>query len=104
MFEKFESKKTLANSTQKIYLQALNRLAIMEIDTRQKLMDNQELVVSVLDCIFDEDTDKQRYEKRVYLSAIFWALHDEPLDKKQTYYQAFQKAKQNYGKPAPSVE
>ena len=103
-FEKFESTKTLSKTTQKIYLGALNRLALMEVDTKQKLMDEQKFVLEVLDAIFDEDNDKERHEKRVYLSAIFWALNDQPLKKKQLYYDAFQKAKQNYGKETVATE
>lgn len=99
-FEAFESTKELSKTTQTIYKGALNRLALMEIDTRKKLMSEQKFVVEVLNTIFDTDNDKERHEKRVYLSAIFWALNDEPLKKKKHYYDAFQKAKQNYNKPA----
>lgn len=99
-FEKFQSTKTLSKGTQKIYTAALNRLALMEVDTKEKLISEQDLVIEVLKAIFDQDDDKDRHEIRVYLSAIFWALHDEPLDRKKGYYDAFQKAKQNYKEPS----
>lgn len=101
LFEDFESTKTLSKTTQKIYRGALNRLALMDVDTRAKLISEQKYVVEVLNTIFDEDNDKERHEKRVYLSAIFWALNDEPLRKKKDYYDAFQKAKQNAPRSTP---
>lgn len=100
-FEKFESTKTLSKTTQKIYTSALNRLALMEIDTREKLMSEQKFVIEVLEAIFDEDNDKERHEKRVYLSAIFWALNDQPLKKKKGYFDAFQRSKQNAPRAEP---
>ena len=92
MFEEFTSTKELSKTTQKIYLGALNRLAVMEIDTKQKLIDDQKFVAEVLESIFDEDTESERHTRRIYLCAIFWVLHDEPLAKKKAYYDLYQKS------------
>ena len=96
MFEVFEPKKALSKSTSKIYKSHLNQLSEFGFDTREKLMKNQKKIVVLINELVEGDDDTARHKKRVFYSAIFYALHDEPLTKKKRFYEAFQKVKQNY--------
>lgn len=88
----------LSKFTLKLYKRLLNRLADAGYDTIHSLILNAPDVVELIDIVVDGDTDTHRAEKRKYLSAIFYALDTTPLGLKTAYYQAFQTAKQNYGK------
>jgi hypothetical protein len=81
-----------------IYKKLLNRLAEGGFSTKDQLVQNQEEVLMMIDAVVDGDEDKHRAEKRQYLSAIFYALHQRPISHKSGYYDAFQTYKQNYGK------
>lgn len=98
MFEAFEPKKELSKATKKIYKSCLNQLSEFGIDTKEKLMKNQKKVIALLNELIEGDDDAARHKKRVFYSAIFFALHEKPLTDKKKYYEAFQIAKQNYGK------
>ena len=91
------------------YKSILNKLATGGIDTKEKLIKESDEVLLMIDILFPEtspdDTtdeekqktqDKARTEKRLYYSAVFYALDQYALEFKKPYYDAFQKAKQNY--------
>ena len=82
----------------KIYTKLLNRLAEGDFDTIHKLKIYPTEVLDLIDTVVDGDDDKQRAEKRQYLSAIFYALDTQPLGQKTAYYDYFQTIKQNYQK------
>ena len=90
------------------YKSILNKIATGGIDTKEKLISDSDEVLLMIDTLFPEtdsdDTtdeekqktqDKARTEKRLYYSAVFYALDEYTLEFKKPYYDAFQKAKQN---------
>ena len=88
----------ISKNSVKIYKSLLNRLAQGGFDTKESLLADPDAVITLIDTVIDGDTDNDRAEKRKYYSAIFYALDQYLLQDKQPYYDAFQKAKQNYGK------
>lgn len=90
--------KPLSKNSLKIYKGMLNKLADAGFDTKEKLIQESELVIQLLDVIYDEDTSSDKTEKRRYLSAIFYALDEYPLEKKQLFYDEFQKCKEKASK------
>lgn len=97
MFEKFESSKTLSKKYIRIYTKILDLISeAYEISTIKQLIDEQDYLVSEIEKEFDGKDDATKQKKRIWYSAIFWALNLEPLKNKKAYYDAFQKAKQNY--------
>ena len=95
MFEAFESEKELSKATKKIYKSCLNQLSEFGFDSIEKLKKNQKKIIFLLNELIEGDDDAARHKKRVFYSAIFWALHDSPLSEKKRYYEAFQLVKQN---------
>lgn len=87
----------ISKNTVKTYKNILNKLSKEGYDTRDKLCRLQSEVISLIDLLIDGDKEADRFLKRQHYSAIFYALDEYPLADKQDYYDAFQKAKQNYG-------
>jgi hypothetical protein len=86
-------------NTIKIYTSKLNKLSDYGYDTVQKLLKKSKEVLKIIDELAGPgDDDGVRMRKRQFLSAIFFVTHTTPLPKKKAYYDAFQKAKQNYGR------
>jgi len=90
------------------YKNILNKLSTSGIDTKEKLIHHSDEILCVIEVLFPEtdptDTtseekqrtqDKARADRRLYYSAIFYALDEYALEYKKPYYDAFQKAKQN---------
>ena len=71
-----------------IYRAALNKLAAAGFKTKKDLLDKQKEVVKSI-----EERLPEKAKRRVALSAIFRVLQDVPNDKREAYYQAFQRAK-----------
>jgi len=99
-FEKLTHTKTSLRTGQplskvsiKIYKSLLNRLAQAEIDTKEKLAENAEEVIAIIDFVVEGEGEVANAEKRKYYSAIFYALHEYPNEQKTLYHQAFLKAK-----------
>lgn len=84
------------------YRAKLNRLATAGFATRDSLLTHQVDICTKIWEFSGEDTGAGKQMRRLFLSAIFWILHERPLNEKQTYYEEFQKAKDNY--TAPTVE
>ena len=84
--------KTISPNTLKIYKSKLNFLSAVGIDTRDKLLENQELVCKII-----HELQSSNSEARVYFSACFYVLADNPNTDKVTLYNAFQ----NYKDPRP---
>jgi hypothetical protein len=85
--------KPLSKISIKIYKSLLNRLAQAEIDTKAKLIENPEEVITIIDFVVEGEGEVANSEKRKYYSAIFYALDEYPNEQKALYYQAFLKAK-----------
>jgi hypothetical protein len=83
----------LSKVTIKIYKSLLNRLAQAEIDTKKKLLENPEEVITIIDLVVEGEGEVANAEKRKYYSAIFYALDESPNDEKVLYHKAFLKAK-----------
>ena len=71
-----------------IYKAALNRIAATGYRDKDDLLKCQNSVVKVI-----EDEFPTAAKRRVALSAVFRVLQDIPLEKKQAYYECFQRAK-----------
>lgn len=80
--------KAISESTKAIYKTRLNKIAAAGYKTREELLTHQKEVCKL---IFDLEDGK--HKRRVYLSAVFWILHNQDLDEKRTYYDEFQKCK-----------
>lgn len=80
--------KPLSEKSKTIYRGRLNKLAVAGYKTRADLLQHQEEVVK---CI--ETATEHKHERRVYLSAVFWILHETPNEERVTYYRAFQRNK-----------
>ena len=85
--------KPLSKVSIKIYKSLLNRLAQAEIDTKAKLVENPEEVISIIDFVVEGEGEMANAEKRKYYSAIFYALDEYPNEQKALYYKAFLAAK-----------
>lgn len=85
------SKNTIAQ-----YKAILNKLANQGWDNIDKLLQYQTDVVKYINSLSDSDNDAARFQKRKFLSAVFFVLDASPLEVKREYYDAFQKSKQNY--------
>lgn len=97
--------KALSVNTKAIYKAKLNRLARLGFKDRESLLTKQNEVCKAIDDIAgEENTVGSRQVKRLFLSAVFWILHSYPLEQKKVYYEAFQKAKDDYRKPEEKVE
>ena len=90
---------SLSKATIKIYTGKLNKLAKQGYENSESLLANQEKIVALMNQEITGDTDQDRYKKRVFLSAIFFAIGSKNVDQIPHYYNAFQKAKQNYIPP-----
>jgi hypothetical protein len=87
----------ITKNTIKVYKTRLNHIAAGGYTTVDELMNSAQEVIATINTIAgDADDDKARQVKRYYLSAIFYILPQDYLKKKNAYYEAFQKAKQNY--------
>jgi ATP-dependent protease Clp ATPase subunit len=87
------SGKPLAANSVKQYVKLLNNIAAAEIDTKEKLIHNQQEVITLIDLYVDGDDEAKKFLKRQYYSAIFYALDEYHNDLKKEYYDAFQKVK-----------
>ena len=94
-----KSGEPISKNSVKTYGTLLNRLAESGVDTIQQLIDDHKFVLWFIDTLIDGDSDSDRALKRQYLSAIFYALEKSTDADRKPYYEAFQKVKQNYGKP-----
>ena len=104
-FEEFQSTKTATRQTQNMYKKRLNLLADNGIETREQLKRSHFKTLKTIYTIVPGDDEKARQQRRIFLSAIFWALHGEKmLEKPNLYYHSFQRNKQNYKKPEATEE
>jgi hypothetical protein len=87
------SGKPLAANSVKQYVKLLNAIASAEIDTKEKLIQNQEEVITLINLFVDGDDEQKKFLKRQYYSAIFYALDEYHNDLKKEYYEEFQRVK-----------
>lgn len=81
----------LSKNTISTYTTKLNLLSIADIDTIQALVDYPQHTIDIID--FEAKSDR---DKRIFYSAIFYALHNRPLEEQRPYYEAFQSLKEEY--------
>jgi len=91
----------LSANTVKIYKAKLNKLAKQGYADVETVLAKQEEIVAAMNKEIPGDTKADRYKKRVFLSAIFFALGSKTVDQIPHLYAAFQKAKDNYIPPIP---
>lgn len=83
--------KDLAETTKKTYKSKLNKLAeagflnVRDLDTKRR-----RVIQAIEDLTNGGDGEKERNERRYFLSAIFWVLPGAK-DKKNAYYNFWQK-------------
>lgn len=93
-FPKFDNDKPLSKASKKIYRTYLNRLYSFQIaDDISMLKDNAKYITAAI-----EEHGKSHQDKRAWMSAIFWALYEYPLEEKKHYYNYFQTLKTNVDK------
>ena len=80
--------KDLADASKRIYKAHLNKIAAAGYKTREELLTHQKEVCKVIFDLVDS-----KFKRRVFLSAVFWILHEVDLKDKQVYYDEFQKCK-----------
>jgi hypothetical protein len=81
--------KTVADTTKKIYKAHLNRLAKINIDTPELILANQHTIVKLITDTIPGDEVEDKQKKRIWMSAILYAIADKPeVDKKvlKTYF------------------
>ena len=79
-------KKTVADSTKKLYKSYLNKLATQGYETPASLLENQEDVLEYI------KTTPATYYKS-FMNAIFFAISDYPNTEKKIFYDFFQELK-----------
>ena len=80
--------KNLSEGTQKIYRGRLHALARRGFLNRDELLARQTEAIAAI-----REMSSDAYQKRVFLSAIFWITHEMPLSAKKEFYDEFQTAK-----------
>ena len=81
--------KTVTKNTLSIYKGKLNKLAAQEITTVSDILQNQEKVIEIAKA----DTKSDKNKMRLFLSAVFYATADVPLESKLKLYNEFQNYK-----------
>ena len=77
-----DTAKELSKTTVKIYKSRLNKLAdVFDIDTIEKIVANPKPVVAAIHSLTDEieDMESRKAERRMYFSAVFYVLHNQPI-------------------------
>ena len=81
----------LSKNTINVYKTYLNKLAKLGYDTIDKLIDNDNEIVKVINASSDDNT-----KRRFYCSAIFFILYGNPyMSKPNAIYKYFQTIKTN---------
>ena len=76
----FSTTKPLTDATKKVYKAKLNKLAEQGFVTKDDLIANQDEVVKLVESLIADVPDERRArEGRLYFSAIFAAIHGDPL-------------------------
>lgn len=76
----FSTTKSLSDETKKVYKAKLNKLAQQGFVTKDDLIANQDGVVKLVESLIADVPDERRArEGRLYFSAIFAAIHGDPL-------------------------
>lgn len=81
-----DTAKSVSPTWKRTYGKYLNRIAeISDIDTIQKVLKNPKTVIDAIDLLIlvEDDLEKQKYQARVYYSALFYVLYGQPILKKQ---------------------
>jgi hypothetical protein len=88
-FESFTVKKEITKNTLSSYKSRLNRLATAGYSTVDSLVNNQDDIIQI---VKDSggDSDPERHKKRIFMSAIFYALSDLDNSHKKKYHAYFQ--------------
>lgn len=81
--------KTVSKNTLAIYKGKLNKLAAQEITTVSDILQNQEKVITIA----KTETGADKGKMRLFLSAVFYATADVPLESKLKLYNEFQNYK-----------
>ena len=81
--------KVITNNTKKQYLNRLNKLAQENITTVSDIVQHQDKVIEIAKKSTGSDPDKMRF----FLSAIFYATNELPLESKLKLYNEFQNNK-----------
>lgn len=81
--------KTITDNTKKIYMSKLNKLAQENITTVADIVQHQDKVIEIA----KKETNSDRAKMRMFLSAVFYATNELPLESKLKLYNEFQNQK-----------
>ena len=96
--------KTVSKNTLSIYKSKLNKLAQEDITTVSEVLQNQDKVIDIA----KKETGGDKNKMRLFLSAVFYACADVPLETKLKLYNEFQNHKdepyRKFVKGTPLIE
>jgi hypothetical protein len=70
-----------SEATKKVYKTYLNRIAAFDLDSVEKVVENPEDVIKIIDVLVsvEDDVEKKKQEARIYYSALFFVLYEHPF-------------------------
>jgi hypothetical protein len=86
LFQLPQTSSSVTDGTLKIYKSKLNKLASQDILTPSDILQQQDKVIDIA----KKDTKNDAAKMRVFLSSVFYVLHDAPLESKLKLYNCFQ--------------
>jgi hypothetical protein len=86
LFQLPNTASSVTEGTLKVYKSKLNKLAAQDILTPSDILQNQDKVIDIA----KKDTKNDASRMRVFLSSVFFVLHDAPLESKLKLYNCFQ--------------
>ena len=88
--------KSIAPSTQKMYIGFLNRLAKAGFETPEDLRDKAEEVVTHISTLTIGEDDDIRHTRRKFVSSVLWVMPEEYRKKENPYYLLNQASMPNF--------
>ena len=88
--------KSIAPSTQLMYISFLNRLAKAGFETPADLLDKAEEVVAHISTLTNSDDDMARHTRRKFVSSVLWVMPEDYRKKENPYYLLNQASMPNF--------
>ena len=99
MFQSATGSSTISNNSRETYQRRLNRLASFRFNTPEILeRDAVAVCEKIRELTGDADTEAVRRARRLYLSAVFWALGERSRD---GYQELWAQSRSSYTAPEP---
>ncbi|MFZ4598712.1 MAG: hypothetical protein ACOYNN_08720 [Terrimicrobiaceae bacterium] len=94
--------KTISESSMKVYMSHLNRLAKMGITTPELILENQKKIVKHIKETIPDDDAISKQKKRLWMTTILYAVADKP-DKEKMILKKYYPETFNYPAPGTAV-